>query len=150
MWSIFCDLASVISSPSVPLMCEISAVLPCEAPCFRPLACVRSKQGAWNESWLMLEHNDWMSSSSFFLQNDKCKFSLQSTSFLGSNFTRGFHKSAAVPPQHCSYYSDNKRASNMSYKIGYVFLISSMALALKDFILAQQRKAQKHQYGWAG
>lgn len=37
--------------------------------------------------------------------------------------TQCFTNSVSVPPQHRSYYSDNKRASVMFYKIGYVFLI---------------------------
>lgn len=42
------------------------------------------------------------------------------------NFTPEFkphNVSQIMFPQHCSYYSDNKRASVMFYKIGYIFLI---------------------------
>lgn len=42
MWSIFCDLASVISSPSVSVSCEGSAVLPCIAQRFQGL------KGRWS------------------------------------------------------------------------------------------------------
>lgn len=45
-----------------------------------------------------------------------------------------------MPPQHCSYYSDNKRASVMSYKIGYVFLICQWLRPWKtSFWLSNER-----------
>lgn len=54
--------------------------------------------------------------------------------------TQCFTNSLSMPPQHCSYYSDNKRASVMSYKIGYVFLICQWLRPWKtSFWLSNER-----------
>lgn len=54
--------------------------------------------------------------------------------------TQCFTNSVSVPPQHCSYYSDNKGASVMFYKIGYVFLICQWLRPWKtSFWLSNER-----------
>lgn len=54
--------------------------------------------------------------------------------------TQCLTNSVSVPTQHCSYYSDNKRASVVSYKIGYVFLICQWLRPWKtSFWLSNER-----------
>lgn len=84
-------------------------------------------------------------SVSFFSWEATFSFTVKVFFFLvvraGCNFTtQCFTNSLSVPPQHCSYYSDNKKASVMFYKTGCVFLICQWLRPLKDFILA---------FGWA-